>query len=156
MSPERLSWLRWWWPVLAGAALSVFFSTDVFSPEHTSRFFIPILRWLLPGATLKTLTFLHHVIRKCAHLAEYFVFGLLLLRGVRAGRAGWRLEWAIWAIAIATGWAALDELHQAFVPSRGPSMRDVLIDMCGAAAGQIAWWVVAHFRGRTHAAAESA
>jgi len=134
---RRLEWVRWWWPALLWAVLISGFSTDTFSGEHTSGVFIPILHWLFPTASGATLEHLHLFIRKCAHLGEYFLFGLLVFRGIRGGRRGWKMEWAVRAVAVAAGWAALDELHQAFVPSRGPSMTDVLIDTCGAIAGQI-------------------
>ena len=145
----RLEWLRWWWPALVWALLVTCFSTDPFSAGNTSKIIIPFLHWLLPGAKWSTLAWLHHLIRKCAHVAEYFVLGLLLVRGIRGERMGWRLEWSIAALAIAAGWAGLDELHQAFVPSRGAAMTDVLIDACGAAAGQVLFALVTrrHTRG---------
>lgn len=138
--------------MLVWAALIVGFSTDAFSGAHTSRVILPILRWLFPHAALATLVRAHHLIRKASHVCEYFIFSLLLVRGVRGGRSGWRVEWALAALAIAAGWAGLDELHQTFVPSRGPSMRDVLIDVCGAAAGQLAFAAVALIRWRASGA----
>jgi VanZ family protein len=148
--------LRWWWPALAWAALTAGFSTDSFSVENTSAFIVPFFRWILPGAAPETLALLHHLIRKCAHLGEYFLLSLLILRGVRAERGGWRVEWAIWAVSITTGWAALDELHQAFVPSRGPSLMDVLLDACGAAAAQVVCAAIARVRARTRTGTERA
>jgi VanZ family protein len=143
-----LQWLRWWWPALVWALLVTSFSTDSFSAENTSRFIIPFLHWLFPGARADTLDFLHFLVRKCAHLSEYFILSLLLVRGIRGERRGWRIQWAIAALALAAGWAGLDELHQAFVPSRGAAMSDVLIDACGAAAGQIAFAVAAWLHAR--------
>jgi len=143
-----MNWLRWWWPVLVWAAMIFGFSTDTFSGEHTSLVILPLLRWLFPGAQPETLEAMHFFIRKCAHVAEYLLLGLLLVRGIRGARRGWRIEWALAAVAAAAGWAALDELHQAFVPSRGPSMIDVLIDTCGAIAGQIVFAVAAILRSR--------
>lgn len=143
-----MSWLRWWWPTLVWAALIFLFSTDWFSWENTSLLLLPILRKLFPTAQPDTLAETHHYIRKCAHLAEYFIFSLLLVRGIRGARRGWRLEWGVAAVAAAAGWAALDELHQAFVPSRGPSMIDVLIDASGAFAAQIAFAVAANLHAR--------
>ena len=64
---------------------------------------------------------LHFLIRKSAHFAEYFVFGLLLLRTVRGEHQGWMLHWALIVLAITAGYAALDEFHQSFVPSRTAS-----------------------------------
>jgi len=137
LSPKK--WVRWWWPALVWAALITSFSTDSFSSEHTSRVILPVLQWLFPHAAPESLEFGHQVIRKGAHVFEYFIFGLLVVRGMRGGRSGWRVGWALGALAIAAVWAGLDELHQAFVPSRGPSLVDVLIDVCGAASGQLAF-----------------
>ena len=143
-----MQWLRWWWPVFVWALLVTSFSTDPFSSDNTSRVIVPLLHWLFPAAHPETLELVHHLIRKCAHLTEYFILSLLLVRGVRGNRPGWRMEWAVAAVALAGGWAAVDELHQAFVPSRGASMVDVLIDACGATAGQILFALVARRRER--------
>jgi VanZ family protein len=143
-----MNWLRWWWPALVWAALIFNFSTDAFSGEHTSRIIVPVLHWLFPGAGADTLEVMHLFIRKSAHVFEYFLFGLLLVRAVRGERRGWRLQWAMAAVVAAAGWAGLDELHQAFVPSRGPSMIDVLIDTCGAIAGQIVFAAAATLHSR--------
>lgn len=129
--------LRYWWPTALWAAAIFFFSTDYFSSEHTSRFIFPILAWLFPRADFEFLLLAHFYIRKSAHVMEYLILSLLLLHGIRQGRSGWRMGWAVAAVGVAAGWAALDELHQAFVPSRGPSMYDVLLDTAGAAVAQI-------------------
>jgi len=144
----RMNWVRWWWPAVVWAALIFNFSTDAFSSEHTSRILVPFLHWLFPGAGLETLEWIHHLVRKGGHVGEYFLFGLLLARGIRGGRSGWKKEWSLAAAAGAAGWAGLDELHQAFVPSRGPSILDVLIDVSGAVAGQIVFAAGALFRAR--------
>jgi VanZ family protein len=141
-----MNWLKVWWPALGWAALIACFSTDAFSSEHTSRAILPVLHWLFPAARHGTLELMHHYIRKAGHVTEYFVLGLLLLHAIRGARSGWRAEWGITAVAIAAVWAVLDELHQALVPSRGPSMRDVLIDICGAALAQIVSAAIARAR----------
>ncbi len=91
---------------------------------------------------------LHFVIRKSAHLVEYFVFGLLVLHAVRSERRGWQWRWGMIAIALAAGYAAVDEMHQAFEPTRGPSLSDVGLDTLGAAFAQFcaAWWSLRHRR----------
>ena len=146
----RLQWLRHWWPVLVWALLVTSFSTDSFSAEHTSKIIIPILHWLFPAAQRHTLALMHLLIRKCGHVVEYFILGLLLVRGLRGDRTGWRLEWSVAALAVSATWAGADELHQAFVPSRGAAMTDVLIDTCGAAMAQFAFAITAWLHARRH------
>ena len=113
------------------------FSTGTFTDTNTGAVIIPILHWFLPGASLPTLMRLHHYIRKSAHFAEYFIFSLLILRAIRAGRKDARLAWALVAIIIVAGYAALDEFHQSFVPGRTAAVGDVLIDTSGGTAAQI-------------------
>ena len=132
--------LRSWLPAVAWAAVISILSTDTFSSAHTSRFFLPLLHWIFPSASDSTLEILHAVIRKSAHLTEYFVLGLLLYRALRGREQGWQLKWAVWAAAIAACYAAFDEFHQVFVPSRTASPWDALLDTVGACAAQVAVW----------------
>ena len=85
---------------------------------------------------------LHDFIRKCAHVFEYFVFGLLLFRAIRIPKQGWQWRWAFLAILIAALYASSDEIHQIFVPSRGASFWDALLDTSGAGVAQLAAWIV--------------
>ncbi len=143
-----MRWLRNWGPAMAWAGAIWVLSTSLFSAKATSRYLIPLLSWLLPHAQQETLNLLHGVIRKTAHFGEYFIFSLLLLRGIRGDRLGWRLTWGLAALAIAACYAALDEVHQAFVPSRGPSPFDVLLDSSGAIVAQVwARWRAGRRRG---------
>lgn len=113
------------------------FSTESFTTQHTSRYIVPFLRWLFPHLEWETLLAIHQIIRKCAHVFEYFVFSLLILRGLRAGKKERHLGWALAAIAIVAAYAALDEFHQSFVPGRGASAWDVLLDTSAGAAAQL-------------------
>jgi VanZ family protein len=132
-----MRWLKLWWPVLVWGALISSFSTGAFTPEHTSRVIVPVLRWLFPHMPMETLELVHHAIRKCAHFAEYFILSLLILRGIRAGRKETRLAWALLAILVVAAYASLDEFHQSFVPGRTPAVGDVLIDTSGGVAAQL-------------------
>jgi VanZ family protein len=137
-APQKpLDNVKFWLPAIVWACVISILSTDTFSSEHTSRFIIPALHWLFPHAGAGTLELLHAVIRKSAHLTEYFILGLLLYRALRGGDRGWKLKWALWAIVIAAAYASLDEFHQSFVPSRTASPWDALIDTIGASAAQI-------------------
>jgi VanZ family protein len=153
-SPQP-GWLTRLWPALAWAVIISLFSTGTFTSDNTASFFIPILHRLLPKASYAVLFRIHYSIRKCAHFAEYFILSLLVLRAIRGGRHTARLAWALAAIGIVAGYAALDEFHQSFVPGRTPAVMDVLIDTTGGAAAQaIAALVLlwGHVRGRQNRA----
>jgi VanZ family protein len=126
------AWLRDWWPAFLWAGFIFVMSTDAFSTEHTGSVIVPILHWLFPALSADQIDVIHFYIRKTAHLTEYFVFGLFLYRAVRGIRKGWRWSWALTAWFIAAGYAALDEIHQAFVASRTASPYDSLLDSIGA------------------------
>ena len=130
-----------WLPAIAWAGVISSLSTDIFSSEHTSRFIIPVLRWLFPHWSNDTLELMHGIIRKSAHVTEYFIFSIFLLRAIRGKNREWTLRWAVWAVVIAAGYAALDEFHQSFVPSRTASPWDALIDTVGASAAQAVLWL---------------
>lgn len=134
-------WLRAWWPALLWALFIFMMSTDTFSAQHTASFFDPVLRWLKPDITRHQLMLANHYIRKSAHFTEYFVFCTLLYRGVRGGRAGWRWAWGLTAWFIAFCYAALDEVHQAFVASRQASPYDSLLDSAGALFAVAVIWM---------------
>jgi VanZ family protein len=129
--------LKYWWPAIVWAGLLFFFSTGLFGSSFSSRFLYPFFRWLLPHAGHEVAWQLVLLTRKSAHFANYFVFSLLLLRGVRGEARGWRWTWALEALLLASGYALSDEFHQAFVPGRAASMRDVWLDSAGALVAQL-------------------
>jgi VanZ family protein len=140
-TPASLSWLLAWWPAIAWACLIFSLSTDAFSAEHTGSILKPILHWLMPSLSEDGFDAIHHYIRKSAHFTEYFVFCLLLYRGLRGGRKGWRWSWGLTALFIAAVYSALDEIHQAFVASRTASPYDSLLDSIGAFFAVVALWL---------------
>ena len=78
------------------------------------------------------------VLRKIAHVVEFAALAFLLIRAmVRT----WPMRSRNWLIRIAAGisvlYAISDEVHQSFVPGRGPSVRDVVIDSVGVALAVI-------------------
>ena len=66
------------------------------------------------------------ILRKGAHMTEYAILGLLLLRAL--GRE-------LPAFALGIAYAITDEIHQHFVRGRHASPIDVLIDTAGLAIG---------------------
>ena len=129
--------VKYWLPTIVWMALIFIGSTDVLSAEHTSRFLVPILRWLDPQISWATLNAIQTIIRKLGHVTEYAILAALMWRALRGGTT-WKSKtsilFAIVWIACAV-FAASDEFHQSFVPSRTASFRDVMIDICGALIG---------------------
>jgi len=132
--------LKYWIPAICVAVAISLFSTHYFSGEQTARFFIPILHWLFPWATPRTLRIMHILIRKGAHVTEFGIFSIAVFRGVRAERHGWKFSWAVITFLIAVSYSGLDEWHQSFVPLREARFRDVLIDATGALLAQVLVW----------------
>ena len=148
-----LALLRAWWPALVWSSLIYCASTDALSSSHTSRFIVPALHWLFPSMSLDAIDFVHHLIRKAAHFVEYFIFFLLVYRGVRAGRKGFHWSWALTAWAVAAIYSLSDEFHQTFIPSRGASVRDSLLDSVAAFVALLAIFFVYRYYRRARATA---
>ena len=124
-------------PAIFWMALIFLGSTDFLSAEHTSRFLVPFLRWIDPQISLATLNAIQFGIRKLGHLTEYAILAMLLWRALRSG-TGWQMKMSIFFLIAALAcaiFAASDEFHQSFVPSRTSSPVDVMIDICGALVG---------------------
>jgi len=87
------------------------------------------------AAVIKNLVFSNTlIIRKAGHVTEYLILGLLmssLLHRLLQNR------FVLTSIIICTLYAVSDEIHQAFVPGRGPAVTDVLIDSVSAAIGVV-------------------
>ncbi|MDQ6625676.1 MAG: VanZ family protein [Verrucomicrobiota bacterium] len=113
------------------------------SSEHTSRLLGPFLHWLWPSISDETVGILHIVIRKSAHVSEYFIVALLFARLLFAQLPNARSRMVlILSFAAAVVFAMSDEFHQSFVPSRTASPIDVCIDAVGALAGLAVYRVV--------------
>lgn len=131
--------IKHWLPVILWMGLIFFMSTDTGSAAHTSRILEPLLRWLNPQISPAAIGQAHFFVRKCGHLSEYAMLAILcwraLMRFQAAKPGGQAMKCAALAFLIAVVYAASDEFHQSFIPTRGPSVRDVMIDSCGALIG---------------------
>lgn len=84
---------------------------------------------------------LHTGLRKLAHFCAYMILSGLVYLDLQVAPIGLMrslkrhtlAQW-LYTLAICGLYAVSDELHQAFVPGRGPSVMDVGIDTLGAAS----------------------
>ncbi|MGH4117740.1 VanZ family protein [Clostridium sp.] len=76
------------------------------------------------------------IIRKAAHFIIYFILYILAYRAMNI-KGNTDIKSFILPILIVFVYACSDELHQAFVPGRGPAFRDVLVDTSGGLAASI-------------------
>ena len=77
---------------------------------------------------------LHGLIRKTAHVTEYFFLAVSIALPLYVYRL--RGFWLVLAAGFfCVAFAGLDEYHQTFVPGRSGSLRDVLIDSIGIFTG---------------------
>jgi len=108
------------------------------SAEHTSRIIGPMLRWFRPTISLAGIAKVQFIVRKAAHVSEYAVLSALIFRAfVRTVWVGRLMLSAAVVLLLCAAYAASDEFHQSFVPSRTASMRDVLIDIGGVILGMM-------------------
>lgn len=76
----------------------------------------------------------NHVVRKNAHFFAYMILGILVINALR--RSGIKdLRGYSFALIICVLYAISDEIHQHFVPGRGPGVKDVFIDGFGSGVG---------------------
>jgi len=139
--------LKYWLPVLVWMGLIFSASSDSHSYEHSSRFIEPFLRWLFPRLPETYVHDLHELLRKCAHLTEYAVLALLIRRAVsQPAPRPWNWSQARLALLLVMLYAATDEFHQQFVPTRTSLVSDVFIDTTGGALGLFALWLFGRWR----------
>jgi VanZ family protein len=128
--PRRRLWR--YGPLVVWAALIFIGSSDLLSGSHTSMFLVRPLHWLFPAAHMQTLQAIHFVIRKAGHFATYAVLALLAARAFKTSSHVWlRTQWFWAALLFVIVYSLSDEFHQSFVPTRGASIFDSLIDTLG-------------------------
>jgi VanZ family protein len=120
----------WLPPVLWGLAVLVM-SGDMGSNSHTRS----LLQWLLSGfVTLDPSQFdmINFYFRKTGHFLAYGFMSFLWFRAFRAHAdyGPWRA--CIWSLGLCLLFALMDEGLQSFYPTRGASIRDVILDMSGS------------------------
>lgn len=128
---KRPGLLRAWWPAFVWIGLITFESTDYMSAQNTSSLLYRLLTRVFGPINIYDFLYWHHYLRKAGHIVGFAILAWLLWRGFRAtlsGREPWLARPAMLAWLGTAFVAALDEWHQSFLPSRGASAWDVLLD----------------------------
>jgi len=127
-------------------------SSDRMSFSHSSRIIAPILHWLFPHMSDRSVHAVVFAVRKAAHVTEYAILGLLVWRALRkpsrAEPHPWLWSHAGIALLFVALYATSDEIHQAFVPNRQASVWDVFFDTIGGAFGLLFLWIIGRWRKR--------
>lgn len=121
-------------------AMIAFLSTDTFSAEHTGSILEKIVRAIYGNLSPEHFHILHVFVRKSAHFSVYGLLSLLAFFSWRATLprpVRWTFIWSILALLVTLLAGSYDEIHQVFVPSRGPSPYDVMLDVMGGLFVQI-------------------
>ena len=128
-------------------------SSDPRSYQHSEEVIgvvEPFLHWLFPNMPKSDIQKIHHYFRKCGHVAEYAVLTLLLRRArrkpVKDDPRPWNWREARLTLLTVMLFAATDEFHQEFVPTRDSLVSDVFLDTASAAAALLALWLLGRWR----------
>lgn len=117
----------WRFTLLGWLVLIFLFSSDLFSAEHTEQVLV--------------YDFLNVFVRKCAHMVEYAILMYLWFRSLYTVRERFSRT-VIVSVVLSVLYAASDEWHQSFVPSRDGTITDVGWDATGAILmGLFLWYV---------------
>lgn len=82
----------------------------------------------------KVLNKIEHIIRKLAHFSLYAVIGFLLMSLMSTYNLKQKNRILV-SCSVGLLYAISDEIHQAFIPGRGPQIADVGIDFSGVVVG---------------------
>jgi VanZ family protein len=141
-----------WVPVLFGIAVICGESTNTMGAVHTSLWLTQLVSWA--GHPDGPVALLNHLLRKSGHFTGYGLLGICFARGWfsllrRHMSASWsalRLRAGALAILSTAVVASADEIHQIFLPTRGASVEDVLLDTSGAVVLNVLFFAVLALR----------
>lgn len=88
------------------------------------------------------MTFFHLLVRKLGHLGEYAILAMLAAHAFRTSSYELlRRHWFLASLLLSVLYSLSDEFHQSFVPTRGASIYDCLIDSVGGLIGLAIVWL---------------
>jgi VanZ family protein len=143
--PKFQKFLLYWLPLLGWMCVIFTASSDTQSARHSSIYFEPLVHWLFPSMSQAHIEELHYAFRKGCHMMEFAILAVLAWRAIRQPTRKdlrpWRWNEAGLALALVFLYAASDELHQVFIPSRTGQISDVVVDVIGGIIGLTLLWL---------------
>lgn len=102
------------------------------------KYWLPVFLWMAfifylshqPGLKSDFPFYWDFVLRKIAHITEYFILTFLLIRALNQCQFSKR-KVLVLSFAFALAYAVSDEYHQTFILARSGAFLDVLIDSFG-------------------------
>jgi VanZ family protein len=106
--------------------------------KHFIKYWLPVVVWAgfifflshQPGLKSDFPFVWDLIFRKIAHIGEYFILNLLLVRALFQNYLS-KKQILFWAAIISLLYAASDEFHQGFILERTAAVKDVAIDGLG-------------------------
>ena len=110
--------------------------------KQVLKWWLPVLIWMgviFAGSSIGSIprvggSALDGLIHRVAHILEFTVLGLLVLRALSRKRPVTRRE-IFWTLIVVAVYGASDEFHQRFTPGRSSEALAVLFDVAGGALG---------------------
>lgn len=102
-------------------------SSNSIESNNQSGYIVNYIANLFNITNLNTLSY---IVRKLAHLTEYFILGFLVINMITCYKKKTYIS-----IIICILYAISDELHQSLVPGRSPQIKDIIIDSIGSLSG---------------------
>ena len=142
---------RNWWYVVVWLGVIRLESTEAASSDNTLGLIHSILAFLHITGWAWQVNF---VLRKTGHFMGYGILAVLVFIALRNTNRDrllsllprkwgtiwhdvWRLQWVLLGLGVCVITAALDEMHQSFIPSRTGRWQDVVIDTSGGIVLQV-------------------
>lgn len=116
-----------------------------FSAQHSdesAKTSLLFLNWL---NDVLNISLSHDFVRTAAHWFEYFLLSSCLSFALFYNLK--RIS-PVAPVIICFLYSVSDEVHQIFVPGRAFQLKDIMVDVCGAAAGILIFLVIVFFIGK--------
>jgi VanZ family protein len=118
---SKQNFVTLWFPAILWSAFIFFWSSI---PDLKIQIFVGIINF---------------VIRKILHITEFAILSFLYYRAVNNNSLPKKFSQHFFPVILSFLFAISDEIHQYFVPGRGCSAKDVIIDTVGIFFGSLGY-----------------